>query len=159
MFGWNDIDDVTDSLSAELCQFAYGEACRIDRSKIQLTQRQKIAAANIEVLKARQRKQETSQWQAAKQLECLRASDPILDLETLWGISYHDLQVDGLREQLRWHQQIDGDEEVPKAVSRLTLGTEGVIPSRQIESFLRDFKQFTHNIPSRKIVGFLKICP
>ena len=40
-----------------------------------------------------------------------------------------------------------------------TLGAEGVIPSRQIESFLRDFKQFTHNIPSGKIVGFLEICP
>ena len=37
-----------------------------------------------------------------------------------------------------------------------TLGAEGVIPSRQIEGFLRDFKQFTHNIPSGKIVGFLK---
>jgi len=45
------------------------------------------------------------------------------------------------------------------AVYILTLGAEGVIPSRQIESFLRDFKQFTHNIPSGKIVGFLKICP
>jgi len=36
----------------------------------------------------------------------------------------------------------------------LSLGAEGVIPSRQIEGFLRDFKQFTHNIPSGKIVGF-----
>ena len=30
-----------------------------------------------------------------------------------------------------------------------TLGAEGVLPSRQIESFLRVFKQFTHNLPSR----------
>jgi len=37
---------------------------------------------------------------------------------------------------------------------RETLGAEGVISSRQIEGFLRDFKQFTHNIPSGKIVGF-----
>ena len=34
------------------------------------------------------------------------------------------------------------------------LGAEGVIPNRQIKSFLRDFQQFTHNIPSGKIVGF-----
>ena len=100
MFGRNNIDDVTDSLSAELRQFARGEAHRIDRSKAQLTQRQKLAAANIKVLKARQRKQEMSQRQAAKWLEHLRTSDPILDLETLRGTSYHDLQVDGLREQL-----------------------------------------------------------
>ena len=30
-----------------------------------------------------------------------------------------------------------------------TLGAEGVLPSRHIESFLRVFKQFTHNLPSR----------
>ena len=119
MFGRNGVDDVTDSLSVELRQFARGEARGIDRSKAQLTQRQKLAAANIEVSKARQRKQETSQRQAAERLERLKASDPILDLETLRGTSYHDLRVDGLREQLRWHRQIDGDEEVPKAVSRL----------------------------------------
>ena len=46
-----------------------------------------------------------------------------------------------------------------KVKEEIALGAEGVIPSRQIESFLRDFKQFTHNIPSGKIVGFLKICP
>jgi len=44
-------------------------------------------------------------------------------------------------------------------VTGLPLGAEGVIPSRQIGGFLRDFKQFTHNIPSGKIVGFFKICP
>ena len=40
-----------------------------------------------------------------------------------------------------------------------TLGTEGVLPSRQIESFLRVFKQFTHNLPSRQVVSHLSICP
>jgi len=30
-----------------------------------------------------------------------------------------------------------------------TLGAEGVIPGRYIESFLRVFKQFTHTLPSR----------
>ena len=44
-------------------------------------------------------------------------------------------------------------------IKEKSLGAEGVIPSRQIEGFLRDFKQFTHNIPSGKIVGFLEICP
>ena len=39
----------------------------------------------------------------------------------------------------------------------LALGAKGVIPSRQIESFLRVFKQYTHNIPSGQIVGFFKI--
>ena len=40
-----------------------------------------------------------------------------------------------------------------------TLGAEGVLPSRQIESFLRVFKQFTHTLPSRQVVGYLSICP
>ena len=31
----------------------------------------------------------------------------------------------------------------------ITLGAEGVLPSRHIESFLRVFKQFIHNLPSR----------
>ena len=35
----------------------------------------------------------------------------------------------------------------------LTLGAEGVLPSRQIESFLRVFKQFAHTLPSRQVVG------
>ena len=39
------------------------------------------------------------------------------------------------------------------ASENLALGAEGVIPSRQIEGFLRDFKQFTHNIPSGQIVN------
>ena len=39
----------------------------------------------------------------------------------------------------------------------LPLGAEGVIPSRQIEGFLRDFKQYTHNIPKGQIVGFFNI--
>jgi hypothetical protein len=30
----------------------------------------------------------------------------------------------------------------------ITLGAEGVIPGRYIESFLRVFKQFTHTLPS-----------
>ena len=34
-----------------------------------------------------------------------------------------------------------------------TLGAEGVLPSRQIESFLRVFKQFAHTLPSRQVVG------
>ena len=33
------------------------------------------------------------------------------------------------------------------------LGAEGVLPSRQIESFLRVFKQFAHTLPSRQVVG------
>ena len=32
-----------------------------------------------------------------------------------------------------------------------SLGAEGVLPSRHIESFLRVFKQFTHSLPSRKL--------
>ena len=36
---------------------------------------------------------------------------------------------------------------------QLTLGAEGVLPSRQIESFLRVFKQFAHTLPSRQVVG------
>ena len=35
----------------------------------------------------------------------------------------------------------------------LTLGAGGVLPSRQIESFLRVFKQFAHTLPSRQVVG------
>ena len=35
----------------------------------------------------------------------------------------------------------------------LILGAEGVLPSRQIESFLRVFKQFAHTLPSRQVVG------
>ena len=38
------------------------------------------------------------------------------------------------------------------------LGAEGVLLSRHIESFLRAFKQFTHNLPSRQVVGDLSIC-
>ena len=33
------------------------------------------------------------------------------------------------------------------------LGAEGVLPSRQIESFLRVFKQFAHTLLSRQVVG------
>ena len=44
-------------------------------------------------------------------------------------------------------------------VELLALGAEGVLPSRQIESFLRVFKQFTHNLPSRQVVSHLSICP
>ena len=40
-----------------------------------------------------------------------------------------------------------------------SLGAEGVLPSRQIESFWRVFKQFTHNLPSRQVVSYLSICP
>ena len=36
---------------------------------------------------------------------------------------------------------------------RDALGAEGVLPSRQIESFLRVFKQFAHTLPSRQVVG------
>ena len=35
-----------------------------------------------------------------------------------------------------------------KPGGRLSLGAEGVLPSRHIESFLRVFKQFTHNLPA-----------
>ena len=41
----------------------------------------------------------------------------------------------------------------------LSLGAGGVLPSRHIESFLRVFKQFTHNLPSRQVVGYLSMCP
>ena len=40
-----------------------------------------------------------------------------------------------------------------------SLGAEGVLLSRQIESFLRVFKQLTHTLPSRQVVGYLSICP
>ena len=40
-----------------------------------------------------------------------------------------------------------------------SLGAEEVLPSRQIESFLRVFKQLTHTLPSRQVVGYLSICP
>ena len=43
-------------------------------------------------------------------------------------------------------------------VDEKTLGAEGALPSRHIESFLRVFKQFTHNLPSRQVVGCLSIC-
>ena len=35
----------------------------------------------------------------------------------------------------------------PSGRSPVTLGAEGVLPGRQIESFLRVFKQFTLNLP------------
>ena len=41
----------------------------------------------------------------------------------------------------------------------VSLGAEGVLPSRHIESFLRVFKQLTHNLPSRQVVSYLSICP
>ena len=47
----------------------------------------------------------------------------------------------------------------PPSCPLLALGAEGVLPSRQIESFLRVFKQFTHTLPSRQVVGYLSICP
>jgi len=36
-----------------------------------------------------------------------------------------------------------------KIASDYTLGAEGVLPGRHIESLLRVFKQFTHALPSR----------
>ena len=39
------------------------------------------------------------------------------------------------------------------AHQRVSLGAEGVLPSREIESFLRVFKQFAHTLPSRQVVG------
>jgi hypothetical protein len=119
MFGRNNVDDVTDFLSVELRQFARGEARRIDRSKAHQTQRQRLATVKIEVLKEKERTREASKRQAAERLERLKASNPTLDLEKLRGIPYSNLRVDGLREQLRWHRQIDGDEGVPKAISGL----------------------------------------
>ena len=119
MFGRNNVDDISDFLSIELRQFARGEARRIDASKARKIQRQKLATANIEVSKQRQKKQEASQQLAAERLERLKASNPILDLEKLQGTLYNDLRVDRLREQLRWHRQIGGDEEIPKAISGL----------------------------------------
>ena len=41
----------------------------------------------------------------------------------------------------------------------IPLGAEVVLSSRQIESFLRVFKQFTHALPSRQVVSYLSICP
>ena len=40
-----------------------------------------------------------------------------------------------------------------------TLGAEGVLPGRHIESFLRVFKQFTHTIPRGQMVGKFSIYP
>lgn len=119
IFGRNNVDDVSDFLSVELRQFARGEARRIDRSKAHQTQRQKLATASIDASNQRQRKQEASQQLAAERLERLKASNPILDLEKLRGTPYSDLRVDRLKEQLRWHRQVDGDEEIPKAISGL----------------------------------------
>ena len=34
-------------------------------------------------------------------------------------MSYKNLRVIGLREQLQWHRQVDGDKEIPKAISML----------------------------------------
>jgi hypothetical protein len=119
LFGRNNVDDVTDFLSAELRQFARGEARAIDRSKASRTQRQRLATVKIKISKEKERTREASQQQAAKRLERLKASNPTLDLEKLRGTPYCDLRVDGLREQLRWHQQIDGDEGIPKAISGL----------------------------------------
>ena len=119
MFGQNNVDDIVDFLSIELCQFTHGEACRINKSKVQQIQQHKLATANIEVSKARQKKQEASQWQAAEQLEQLRASNPVLDLGELQGTDYNDLHVDRLKEQLLWHWEISGDKEIPKAISSL----------------------------------------
>ena len=44
-------------------------------------------------------------------------------------------------------------------VTPFTLGAEGVLPSRHIESFLRVFKQLTHNLSSRQVMSYLSICP
>jgi len=38
-----------------------------------------------------------------------------------------------------------------------TLGAEGVLPGRHIESFLRVFKQFTHTLPRGQMVGKFSI--
>ena len=54
-------------------------------------------------------------------------------------------------EERRWKQE--------KLIKLYTLGAEGVLPSRHIESFLRVFKQLTHNLPSRQVVGYLSMCP
>ena len=40
-----------------------------------------------------------------------------------------------------------------KLLEKQALGAEGVLSSRQIESFLRVFKQFAHTLPSRQVVG------
>jgi len=53
--------------------------------------------------------------------------------------------------------QVQENEDMKARLSELeTLGAEGVLPSRQIESFLRDFKQFTHTIPSGQIESSFK---
>ena len=119
MFGRDDVGDVVDFLSIELCQFARGEARRIDRSKVQQSQRHKLAAANLEVSRARQKKQEAIQQKAAERLQRLKDSAPILDLEKLRGMAYRELSVIGLKDQLFWHREIDGDKEIPKAISAL----------------------------------------
>ena len=70
------------------------------------------------------------------------------------------IEVTGLHhlvsQLLRWVTALEGRQEHPIEVvdDSEALGAEGVIPSRQIEGFLRDFKQFTHNMPSGQIVGF-----
>ena len=51
-----------------------------------------------------------------------------------------------------------GDDSCDGGGDDSSLGAEGVLPSRHIESVLRVFKQFTHNLPSRQVVGCLSIC-
>jgi len=52
---------------------------------------------------------------------------------------------DNLRELLSGHDT----QKFPPPGERHTLGAEGVLPGRYIESLLRVFKQFTHTLPSR----------
>ena len=52
-----------------------------------------------------------------------------------------------------------GDIENLIAGDRRYWGQRWSYPAGKLRVFLRDFKQFTHNIPSGQIEGFFKICP
>ena len=66
------------------------------------------------------------------------------------------VERDGILENER---RVELGKEVSNPDGLLSLGAEGVLPSRHIESFLRVFKQLTHNLPSRQVVSYLSICP
>ena len=75
----------------------------------------------------------------------------ILDDDTVDAVQVEDHEVvEGRGIEARVASGVAELECVAKVV---TLGAEGVLPSRQIESFLRVFKQFAHTLPSRQVVG------
>ena len=63
------------------------------------------------------------------------------------GVSYHIPLIAPEETLLVFRSPIS--QSLPSKVQETSLGAEGVLPSRHIESFLRVFKQFTHNLLSR----------